>query len=628
VIDIVVPVYGGMAATQRCIESVLSAPCAEPHEVVVIDDASPEPALSAWLRVLAREGRITLRAHASELGFAASANEGMALHPERDILLLDRDTGVAPGWLDRLAACARREPNVATVTPFTNTGSVCSYPRFAASNPLPAGLDTAALDALFAEVNRGIAIDIPVGVGSCIYVRRAAIATVGPFDEATSGRGYGGEVDFCMRAARAGFRNLLAADVFVCHEGEVSFGTGGSERRAAVQAVIEERYPEFQPSLREFVAREPLLQYRRRVDLERLRRSPLPRVLFVTHAWHGGVERHVQDLARLLESHAEVLVMRPSHGGRVAVRWHRPDAQLEAWFEPEAQWPTCIDFLRAAGIDRMHYHHVHGLPEQVLDLPGVLGVPYDVTLHDYFPLCPRYHLSRDGRHFCGGRDGSVCDNCLDHAPAQWPMTLAQWRARFHSWLLGAARVIAPSADLAARMHKNIPDVQVLVWPHPEMPAMKAPVFKIALLGAISAVKGARALEECVADAKARGLPLHFHVIGHVDRPMATWPDAPLTIGGSYRDEHLAAAIEIERPDGFLFLSQVPETYSYTLTAALRSGMPVIAPRLGAFPERLEGCRHATLFPLETPAAGINDAIVARLAASRSPTRLQVVAEPR
>ena len=627
-IDIVVPVYRGMAATQRCIESVLAATCAEPHEVVVIDDASPEPALSAWLRVLAQEGRITLRAHASNLGFVASANEGMALHPERDVVLLNSDTEVAPGWLDRMAACARREPNVATVTPFTNNGSVCSYPRSAVSNPLPAGMDTAALDALFAEVNRGIAIDIPVGVGFCLYVRRAAIALAGPFDEAAFGRGYGEEVDFCMRAARAGLRNLLAADVFVYHEGEVSFGKVGSERRAAAQAIIDERYPEFQPNLRDFIAREPLLQYRRRVDLERLRRSPLPRVLFVTHAWHGGVERHVQDLARLLESHAEVLVMRPSHDGRVDVRWHRADAQLEAWFEPEAQWPTCLDFLRAAGIDRMHYHHVHGLPEQVLDLPLALGVPYDVTLHDYFPLCPRYHLSRDGRHFCGGRDGSVCDSCLDNAPAQWPMTLAQWRSRFHAWLRGAARVIAPSADLAARMRSNMPDVRLLVWPHPEMPAAKAPVFKIALLGAVSAVKGARVLEECVADARARALPLHFHVIGHVDRPMTTWPDAPLTIGGSYRDEHLAAAIELERPDAFLFLSQVPETYSYTLTAALRSGMPVIAPRLGAFPERLEACRHATLFPPETTAAGINDAIVARLAASRSPTRLQALAEPR
>ncbi|HET7403286.1 MAG TPA: glycosyltransferase [Usitatibacter sp.] len=627
-IDIVVPVYRSLAATRRCIESVLAAPCAEPREVVVIDDASPEPALSAWLRVLAQEGRITLLAHPANTGFVASANEGMALHPDRDVVLLNSDTQVAPGWLDRLAACARREPNVATVTPFTNNGSLCSYPRFAAPNALPRDMDTAALDALFADVNRGVAIDIPVGVGFCLYVRRAAIEIAGPFDEAAFGRGYGEEVDFCMRAARAGLRNLLAADVFVFHEGEVSFGADGSGRRAAAQAIVDERYPEFQPIARDFVAREPLLQYRRRVDLERLRRSPLPRVLFVTHSWHGGVERHVQDLARLLESHAEVLVMRPAPGERVTVQWQRPDAQLQAWFEPATQWSACIELLRTAGIDRVHYHHVHGLPEQVLDLPSALGAPYDVTLHDYFPICPRYHLSHDARHFCGGRDGSVCDHCLDEAPAQWPMTLAQWRARFHAWLLGAARVIAPSADLAARLRGNLPDVDVLVWPHPEAPSKTAPVFKVALLGAVSAVKGARVLEECVEDAKARGLPLHFHVIGHVDRPMATWPDAPLTIGGSYPDEHLASAIELARPEAFLFLSQVPETYSYTLTQALRSGLPVVAPRLGAFPERLAGCRHATLFPPEASAGEINDAILARLEASRSPLRLQAATEPR
>ena len=57
--------------------------------------------------------------------------------------------------------------------------------------------------------------------------------------------GYGEEVDFCMRAARKGFRNVLAGDVFVLHVGEVSFKDAGVERRQKAQATVDALYPEF-----------------------------------------------------------------------------------------------------------------------------------------------------------------------------------------------------------------------------------------------------------------------------------------------------------------------------------------------------------------------------------------------
>jgi hypothetical protein len=86
--------------------------------------------------------------------------------------------------------------------------------------------------------------------------------------------GYGEEVDFCMRAARAGFRNVLAGDVFVRHVGEVSFGGAGADRRAKAQATVDALYPEFQQRLAEFIPADPPRMLRRRADLQRLRRHP------------------------------------------------------------------------------------------------------------------------------------------------------------------------------------------------------------------------------------------------------------------------------------------------------------------------------------------------------------------
>ena len=612
-IDVIIPVYRGFAATQRCIESALAAKCDEPSEILVIDDASPEPAISAWLRELAGAGRITLVAHADNRGFVASVNEGMRMHDDRDVVLLNSDTEVPHGWLDRLAGCARRETQVATVTPFSNNATICSYPRFAAANALPERMDTASLDAFFRGENAGELADIPTGVGFCMLITRSALAQVGEFDQEAFGRGYGEEVDFCMRAARAGLRHLLCADLFVFHEGEVSFGKGGAEIRARAQAIIDERYPEFQAELAEFIEREPARPLRRRVDLARLRASPRPRMLMVTHAWGGGVERHVRDLAALLEDDCEVLVLSPSGKEDVRVAWLRAGEEFEAWFENATQWAECVAMLRSIGISRVHYHHIHALPRQVVDLARELGAGYDVTLHDFYPICPQYHLSPDGAHPCEAATGAGhCDRCLDARPAQWPMTLVEWRALFGAFLGGAHRVIVPSEDTAARVREFFGHVQPVVWPHPELPAAPRRTFKVALIGGQSEMKGARILEACAQDAARRELPLHFRVLGHVDKPMPLWPAAPLSITGSYVENTLADLIAIERPDAFLFLSLIPETYSYTLTAAMMTGLPVVAPELGAFPERLRGYAAKALVPSGATAAAINDAILAAL----------------
>jgi len=286
-LDIVIPAYRGEVETRACLASVLAARNRRPAEIVVIDDASPEPAISGWLRGLEREGRITLVAHTANRGFVASVNEGMARHPTRDVILLNSDTEVADGWVDRIAAHLEADAAIGTVTPFSNNATICSYPRTLQPNAMPPGETTASLDATFATANAGRRVDIPTAVGFCMAIRRACLDRVGPFDEARYGTGYGEEVDFCMRAARAGFRHVLAGDVFVRHVGEVSFAGSGTERRTRAQATVDALYPEFQPRLAAFVAADPTRALRRRADLWRLRGHP--ETLRV--ATEGGITR-------------------------------------------------------------------------------------------------------------------------------------------------------------------------------------------------------------------------------------------------------------------------------------------------------------------------------------------------
>jgi GT2 family glycosyltransferase len=268
-VDVVVPVYRSLAATRRCLDSVLAGACRTAHEIVVIDDGSPEPDLSDWLRARAAAGTFTLLVNEDNLGFVATANRGIRLHPDRDVVLLNSDTEVANAWLDRLAACARSEPDIATATPFSNNATICSYPFEGWAGGLPGHLGLAALDALFSRIHAGLRVDLPTAVGFCMYIRRDCIDRVGLFDEERFGRGYGEENDFCMRAAATGLRHVLAADVFVFHEGSASFGDDREELQRAAMATLLRAHPTYLDLVHDFLRRDPVQPLREAIDRAR-----------------------------------------------------------------------------------------------------------------------------------------------------------------------------------------------------------------------------------------------------------------------------------------------------------------------------------------------------------------------
>ena len=140
-IDVIVPVYRGVEATRRCIESVLSTALSSkqqtPFELIAVNDACPEPELVRWLRELAERSRLTLIEQPLRQGFAAAVNRATALHPERDVVILHSDAEVANDWLDRLVAPASAARDIGTVVPFTNYGGIAGYPRTDVRNAMP-----------------------------------------------------------------------------------------------------------------------------------------------------------------------------------------------------------------------------------------------------------------------------------------------------------------------------------------------------------------------------------------------------------------------------------------------------------------------------------------------------------
>lgn len=332
-IDVIVPVYGGLAQTRTCLASVLATPRTQPFELVVIEDASPDPAIREYVAGLAREGSAHVVHHPSNQGFVRSVNEGMSVHRDRDVVLLNSDTEVANDWLVRLAAAASSDARVATVTPFSNNATICSYPFWGWESGLPGSLGLAALDALAAKANRGIRVDIPTAVGFCMYIPRKALDALGLFDAERYGRGYGEENDFCMRAAKAGWRNLLAADVFVFHEGAVSFSEDRHPLQQAAARNLIEAHPEYHAAVHEFLVADTVAPLRDAIDRARLDTGG--------GEAHAVVSERARERARIL---AEMHEMEAAHHELALVK-----TQLDSARSESEEWRRILEEERRGG---------------------------------------------------------------------------------------------------------------------------------------------------------------------------------------------------------------------------------------------------------------------------------------
>jgi hypothetical protein len=200
------------------------------------------------------------------------------LHGDRDVVLLNSDTQVFDGWLDRLMTALRSTPRTGTATPISNAATILSYPVTLKDNTQLPGLDFAVLDRLCAGLGQP-PVELPTGVGFCMAMRRACLNEVGVFDAERFGRGYGEENDFCLRASAADWRHVAATDLFVWHRGGGSFGAEREALIAAAQATLGELHPGYGELVRDFIRRDPLQSVRAALDAARVRADPRSKVL-------------------------------------------------------------------------------------------------------------------------------------------------------------------------------------------------------------------------------------------------------------------------------------------------------------------------------------------------------------
>jgi GT2 family glycosyltransferase len=294
-VAVIIPVYDDAKATRRCFDALLADGSRLRRRIIAVDDASPNAMIRAHLDRLASAGHIELIRNPHNVGFIRAVNRALRRVADEDVVLLNADTHVPKGWLERLKAVARA-PGVGTVTPLSNNGELVSLPGRFRSNEMPSAERIAAIDALARETSQG-PVPLPNGVGFCLYIRNEALRAVGGLDAGRYERGYLEEVDFCLRVAKAGYRNVCATDVYVGHQGEASFGASKRSLVTANAVALMRRWPDIEAQTTAFVTTDPLRLTREALawatlDPDRPRRlviaSALPLDRAVTSRLRGG----------------------------------------------------------------------------------------------------------------------------------------------------------------------------------------------------------------------------------------------------------------------------------------------------------------------------------------------------
>jgi GT2 family glycosyltransferase len=230
--QIILPVYNGDDIVRGCLRALQSA-ATGPFEVLIVDDGSRGFTTEMLRQQIAGDARFVLHRRDTNRGYTKSINEAVAMARAPWVVVLNSDTVVPHGWLDRLHAAARARPGTGMVGPLSNAATWQSIPEvkrpdgtWSVNDAIgPEHLD--AIQRLLDEVSTREYPEFPVLNGFCTLIARAVFDRVGGYDEEAFPMGYGEETDLCLRARRAGYRLTLADDAFVYHHKSLSFGAAG-----------------------------------------------------------------------------------------------------------------------------------------------------------------------------------------------------------------------------------------------------------------------------------------------------------------------------------------------------------------------------------------------------------------
>jgi O-antigen biosynthesis protein len=601
-IDIIIPVFNGMEFLPRLFDAVFKN-TNTPFQLIVVNDNSTDPAVYSFLEKLAhKHANMTLLVNQENLGFVKTINFATR-HTNNHFVILNTDVEVPTGWLKRLMKPIINGATTASTTPFTNAGTICSFPIPLVDNPIFGNLNLDVIDSVFRQVDvSSISIELPTGVGFCMGINLEVWREIGPFDEERFGRGYGEENDWCMRASSAGYKNLMIPNLFVYHKHGGSFSSEEKQKLAQqnLQKVFN-LHPNYQSFVEKFIKEdspEPIRKFAS-LRLMGIASSKKP-LLLIDHDIGGGANAYRKQLVANRQRDGQTVFLLVFDTCQRVIRLQASYQNYEESFSVSCADDLFIllEYLQIGEIfynNLVSFDHPLAMVNIIRRMQEVSGAKLTIAIHDYYPLCPSYTLIDHTGHYCDLPSTKTCEVCLPRNSYRYqndPHDILKWRQAWAGLLEIAEEIICfseSSAKLITRVYK-LEQEHISIQPH--KPLIKfskknkvdihAPL-SIGVVGALNYAKGAKMVEEVAKFFLETDPRVRITVIGTLHPASQS---SNITITGKYDASQLSDILEQHEVNICFFPSVWPETFSYVTSELMELEMPLCVFNLGAPAERV------------------------------------------
>lgn len=220
-VSIIIVTYNQIKYTLECIESIRRFTNVS-YEIIVVDNSS----IDDTKKEIEKQDDIVLICNDTNRGFPAAVNQGITSAQGKYVLLINNDVVVTEGWLEKLLEVAKNDPQIGLVGPISNEVSGLQRDENAKYKSID---EMHNYSAEISVKNKGHVLPFPRIAFLCTLIKKEVIIKIGGLDERFTPGNYEDD-DFCLRTQLAGFKTVIAKDIFIHHYGSKSFKADGNEK--------------------------------------------------------------------------------------------------------------------------------------------------------------------------------------------------------------------------------------------------------------------------------------------------------------------------------------------------------------------------------------------------------------
>lgn len=213
--SIIIITRNSLDVLPACLESIVRCSEDSDYEVIIVDNASSDESASFYASL---EGDVRIIFNEFNSGFARACNQGIEVSSGEYIVLLNPDTIVTPGWLEKLSSHFKDE-KVGAVGPLSNYVAGAQKYEFYLNDNTADTPDKIA-ESLYFEY-RNQSVETKFLIGFCLMIPWEIIEELGELDDDLILGNEDLELSYRLRAN--GYELKIALDSFIYHQGQTSF---------------------------------------------------------------------------------------------------------------------------------------------------------------------------------------------------------------------------------------------------------------------------------------------------------------------------------------------------------------------------------------------------------------------